>query len=197
MPPKASKAKLQVAAANARAKKAVMDDGVSVEVSLDDITGKYDEALEKIKALELELAEEKERAAEMGSSLVAAKVKASQLAQELKHERQRYQELYKELRVEHRARQCNKAKKESLLEQIELLHLAAVESRLSTGRAWPVWPWGRPGPATQGPGSGQRFSGPGPKWRGRGQRSFKVALRVGPGADLAWPSPNMTIHLHK
>ncbi|KAM6490912.1 hypothetical protein JOM56_013616 [Amanita muscaria] len=65
MPPKASKAKLQVAAANARAKKAVMDDGVSVEVSLDDITGKYDEALEKIKALELELAEEKERAADV------------------------------------------------------------------------------------------------------------------------------------
>ncbi|KAM6501941.1 hypothetical protein JOM56_001918 [Amanita muscaria] len=70
-------------------------------------------------------------------------------------------------------------------------------SRLSTGRAWPVWPWGRPGPATQGPGSGQRFSGPGPKWRGQGQRSFKVALRVGPRVDPARPSPNMTIHLHK
>ena len=145
MPPKASKSRLQMSIASARAKKAENNDQECLETSGDAMRVNYNEALERIKCLEAQLAVEQEKASELSSSLVNAEAKASQLSQELAHERhkykevhkelvyerQRYKELYKELRVERRARQRNKAKKESLVEQINLLHSAAVESSKS------------------------------------------------------------------
>jgi hypothetical protein len=138
MPPKAGKSRQQMAAANARQKKAAIDDQECPHASGDDIKVN-DEALERIKCLESQLAAEQEKVVKQSSS---AEATASQLSKELENERQRYkklhrelvwekrryQELYKELRVEHRARQRSKAKQQTLLEQIDLLHSAAVES---------------------------------------------------------------------
>ena len=142
MPPKAGKARQQMAAANARDKKAANNNQECPHTSGDVTKAKYDEALERIKCLESQLAAEQEKVVKQSSS---AEATASQLSKELALERQRYkelnkelvwekrryQELYEELCVECHARQQNKAKQQTLLEQIDLLHSAAVESSKS------------------------------------------------------------------
>ena len=52
MPPKAKKARQQMAAANARENKAAIDNQECPHTSGDVIKAKYDEALERIKCLE-------------------------------------------------------------------------------------------------------------------------------------------------
>ena len=103
-----------MAAANARAKKASGSDQGCPETPGDDTIytkERYEEALEKIKCLETELAFEKEKNTNLGSRLTAAEDQALKFSQELVYERDRYKQLYKEIRVERRARQHSQKKK--------------------------------------------------------------------------------------
>lgn len=98
------------------------------EQCMDDLRGKYKEALQKIVQLNELLMVERNRAATLQDALGKERLKVSALEEKLDNERTRSKGFYSELRVARRSLQRGKKKKESLQDQMNILRSAALES---------------------------------------------------------------------
>jgi hypothetical protein len=128
MPPKASKAAKQQNLAIARPVAMAAKDQNNLEQSLDDLKGKYKDALQQVKDLNELLMEERNKVADLDTALKKEKQNVLELEERWKKEKRRSEGFYLELCVARRSVQRSKKKKETLQGQIDILKLAAFES---------------------------------------------------------------------